>query len=186
MCRRRFQVLTTPITRASHPSHCLKIFGCCAATSPSLRSLNLCLSLGDDSSGDDSRGHGKGTCDAILKRHASTCLRSSLHAVRLFSSLLFAVHGHHGKELERSGGALGHGTGPWDAITGVVKRGIVFDSYSENFVDIDMNARNRAVDGWMVERETQSMYWEQPSDAFEASMRSLYRRASRSLRSGDA
>jgi hypothetical protein len=115
-------------------------------------------------------------------------VRGSLHDVRLFFTLLspFAVHEHHGKELERSGGALGHGTGPWDAITGVVKRGIVFDNYSENFVDIDMNARNQAVDRWMVERETQSMYWEQPSDAFEASMRSLYRRASRSLRSGDA
>ena len=75
VCRRRFQVHTTPITPASHPSHCLNFFGGCAATSPSLRSLNLCLSLGDDSSGDDSRGHDKGPCDsigAILKRHAST------------------------------------------------------------------------------------------------------------------
>ena len=76
-------------------------------------------------------------------------VRGSLHAVRLFFNLLspFAVHEHHDKELERSGGALGHGTGPWDAITGVVKRGIV-DDYSENFVDIDMNARNHAVDGF--------------------------------------
>ena len=80
VCRRRFQVHTTPITPASHPSHCLNFFGGCAATSPSLRSLNLCLSLGDnhDSSEaveDHGRGHGKGPCDAIgaiLKRHAST------------------------------------------------------------------------------------------------------------------
>ena len=69
-------------SHSSHPSHCLNFFGGCAATSPSLRSLNLCLSLGDghDSSEaveDHGRGHGKGPCGAIgaiLKRHASTCL----------------------------------------------------------------------------------------------------------------
>ena len=33
----------------------------------------------------------------------------------------------------RSGGALGHGTGPWDDVTGVVKRAIV-DDFSENYV----------------------------------------------------
>ena len=70
---------------ASHPSHCLKLFGGCAATSPSLRSLNLCLSLGDDHDSSEAveghgRGHGKGPCDAIgaiLKRHASTSAPSS-------------------------------------------------------------------------------------------------------------
>ena len=39
----------------------------------------------------------------------------------------------------RSGGALGHGTGPWDDVTGV---------------DVDMNARRQAVDEWMLRRET--------------------------------
>ena len=98
-------------------------------------------------------------------------VRGSLHAVRLFFNLLspFAVHEHHGKELERSGGALVHGTGPWDDVTGVVKRAIVFDDFSENFVDIDMNARRQAVDEWMASRrETQSMYWEQPTDAYRS------------------
>ena len=52
-------------------------------------------------------------------------------------------------ERRRSDGALGHGTGPWDAITGVVKRGIVDG--------IDMIARNQSVDEWMVRRENQSM-----------------------------
>ena len=33
----------------------------------------------------------------------------------------------------RSGGALGHGTGPWDDVTGVVKRAIV-DNFSEDYV----------------------------------------------------
>ena len=78
-----------------------------------------------------------------------------------------------------SGGALGHGTGPWDDVSGGGKRAIV-DDFSENFVDIDMNARNQAVDEWMASRrENQSMYWEQPIDAFQASMRTLYRRSSR-------
>ena len=54
----------------------------------------------------------------------------------------------------RSGGALGHGTGLWDDVTGV---------------DIDMNARRQAVDEWMVRRETQSMYWEQPLNAYRRS-----------------
>ena len=57
----------------------------------------------------------------------------------------------------RSGGALGQGTGPWDDVTGVFKRAIVDDS-SENFVDVDMNARMKAVDEWTVRRENQSMY----------------------------
>jgi hypothetical protein len=86
--------------------------------------------------------------------------------------------------LCRSGGALGHGTGPWDDVTGVVKRAIVenFDDFSENFVDVDMRARTLAVDEWMIRRETQSMYWQastEPIDAFQASMRSMYRRPSR-------
>ena len=52
---------------------------------------------------------------------------------------------------------------------GVVKRAIVFDDFSENFVDIDMNARRQAVDEWMASRrETQSMYWEQPTDAYRS------------------
>ena len=77
--------------------------------------------------------------------------------------------GHHDKERCRTSGALGHGTGPWDDVTGVVKRAIVFDDFSENFVDIDMNARRQAVDGWMASRrETQSMYWEQPTDAYRS------------------
>jgi hypothetical protein len=113
-------------------------------------------------------------CCSYPLRMLSACLDAA------FLFLPSVVERWHGVSFEHgTGGALGHGTGPWDAITGVVKRGIV-DDYSENFVDIDMNARNHAVDGWMVERETQSMYWEQPSDAFEASMRSMYRRASRS------
>jgi hypothetical protein len=49
----------------------------------------------------------------------------------------------------RSGGALGHGTGPWDDVTGVVKRAIV-DNFSENYVD-------------QCVRENQSMYW-QPTE----------------------
>ena len=52
----------------------------------------------------------------------------------------------------RSSGALGHGTGPWDDVTGVFKRAIVEDS-SENFVNVDMNVRMQAVDEWMVRRE---------------------------------
>ena len=77
----------------------------------------------------------------------------------------------------RSGGALGHGTGPWDAITRVIKRGIVYDDFSENFVDVDMNARYQATGEWMAEREIQSMYWSQPgtNDPY----RSMYRRSSR-------
>ena len=96
---------------------------------------------------------------------------AALHALRLFSILLssFGVLGHHDKERCRTGGALGHGTGPWDDVTGVVKRAIVFDDFSENFVDIDMNARRQAVDEWMASRrETQSMYWEQPTDAYRS------------------
>ena len=113
----------------------------------------------------------------------------------------------HGRLFDRcrTGGALGHGTGPWDDVTeqfvslldrcdnkdllpesteltavarGVVKRAIV-DDFSENFVDVDMNARLQAVDEWMVRRENQSMYWEQPIDAFQASMRIQYRRSNR-------
>ena len=78
----------------------------------------------------------------------------------------------------RSGGALGQGIGPWDDVTGVFKRAIVED-FSENFFDVDMNARMKAVDEWMVRRENQSMYWEHPIDAFQASMSSMIRRSSR-------
>ena len=79
----------------------------------------------------------------------SDSIRSAApHALRLFSILLssFVVLGHHDKERCRTGGALGHGTGPWDDVTGVIKRAFVFDDFSENFVDIDMNARRQAVD----------------------------------------
>ena len=86
----------------------------------------------------------------------------------------------HGVSLERcqSGGAIEHGTGPWDDVTGVFKRAIVED-FSENFVDVDMNARMKAVDEWMVRRENQSMYWEGPLDAFQASVRLMICRSSR-------
>jgi hypothetical protein len=99
----------------------------------------------------------------------------------LFSSLLFAVHGHHGKELERSGGALGHGTGPWDDIAGVVKRGLKRGRL-DDIVSVDMNMRRQAVDEWMASRHENCvppMYWEQPIDTFQASMRSMYRRSNR-------
>jgi hypothetical protein len=90
VCRRRFQVLTTPITRASHPSHILNFVGGFAATSPSLRSPYLCLSLGDVSS------------EAVLRTVwdlVGDRLRSAARdAARLFLILLsFAVHGHHDK-----------------------------------------------------------------------------------------
>ena len=129
--------------------------------------------------------HNYGTLDPILGHIRSSDLDApygtlwaieyeapqSLHAVRLFLNLL--------SPLCRTGGALGHGTGPCELgsllVTGASKRPIVED-FSENFVDVDMNARMKAVDEWMVRRENQSMYWEQPIDAFQASTRTLYRR----------
>ena len=117
-------------------------------------------------------GSGRTVWDLVGDRIRS----ASLHAVRLFLNLL--------SPLCRTGGALGHGTGPCELgslqvlVTGASKRPIVED-FSENFVDVDMNARMQAVDEWMVRRENQSMYWEQPIDAFQASMRTLYRRSSK-------
>ena len=107
-------------------------------------------------------------CCSYPLRMLSACLDAA------FLFLPSVVERWHGVSFEHgTGGALGHGTGPWD----VVKRGIV-DDYSENFVDVDMNARMQATDECMSERETQSMYWEVP-DAYQASMRSMYRRSSR-------
>ena len=108
----------------------------------------------------------RGSSPFLLERHRC------VHAVRLFCILLFAVHGHHDKGPFAVHGHhdKGQGTGAWDDITGVVKRGLKrgrLDDFSENFIDIDMNARNQAVDEWMASRrENQSMYREQPIDAF--------------------
>ena len=68
-------------------------------------------------------------------------LSACFDAASLF--LPTVVERWHGRLFDRcrSGGALGHGTGPWDDISGVVKRAIV--------VDFDMNARMQAVDEWM-------------------------------------
>ena len=52
-------------------------------------------------------------------------LSACLDAASLFLSTV--VERWHGRLFDRcrSGGALGHGTGPWDDISGVVKRAIV-------------------------------------------------------------
>ena len=57
----------------------------------------------------------------------------------------------HGAFFERcqTGGALRHGTGPWDDVTSAFKRATVED-FSENFVFVDMKARTLAVGEWMV------------------------------------
>ena len=76
-------------------------------------------------------------------------LSACLDAASLF--LPTVVERWHGRLFERcrTGGALGHGTGPWDDVTGAFKRAIVED-FSENFVFVDMNARTLAVDEWIM------------------------------------
>ena len=84
-------------------------------------------------------------CCSYPLRMLSACLDAA------FLFLPTVVERWHGVSFEHgTGGALGHGTGPWDAITGVVKRGIV-DDYSENFVDKESSRR------WMDGRTRDSI-----------------------------
>ena len=150
VCRRRFQVLTTPITRASHPSHIPKF---CAAP-PRLTPLALgdaCPPPPPDQNDLEPPmpppyGH-----DANPRSYCSPLRMISAFLDAAKSSALVAlmlIERCHGVFC-RSGGALGHGTGPWDDVRGV---------------DVDMNARRQAVDERMLRRETQSMYWEEPTE----------------------
>ena len=87
----------------------------------------------------------------------SACLdRASLTMYTGIERLHGALYG--------SGGAPGHGTGPWDDITGVVKRGT--SSHERGMYAARMQATNMSiicrfrssVDGWMMRCETEATW----------------------------
>ena len=165
MCRRLFQVLPPPLTRASHPSHCLNFFWrlCSRGFPCDLPLLVQVLFLLDEVDGIE---------PPMLPPYGGTSHASAFYPLAMPQYLFtFACRV---VDTLANGVDNGHGKGPWDDITGVVKQAVV-DTPSclcRHCERIRANSSSRRLYGWasmgghhrsmpMVEyaSEIQSEYW---------------------------